>query len=110
MVRNASGAFCIAAGSFVLGLVAAVRPWIDALLQDCGSLEHQFDQHSGFGAREAYFLVDRLAEIRACHSFPGHRSAPLRGKPILMNYRRYSHARSMLPGRELTSAAARRPK
>src|SRR6266545_2781040 len=84
-----------------------------AALQAVGDLlEHQLDQHSGFGARQPDFLVDRLAKIRACHRLPSHRPAPLvRGKSILMNYRRYSHAWSMARARiSLTSAAASRPR
>src|SRR5262245_21626591 len=40
-------------------------------------LEHNLDQRSGFGTRQAHLLVDRLAQVRACHCFSRHRQAPL---------------------------------
>src|SRR6266849_4262626 len=36
-------------------------------------LQHQLDERGGFGARQSHLLVDRLAQVRACDCFSGHR-------------------------------------
>src|SRR6266852_8823219 len=41
-------------------------------------LEHQFDERCRFRARQPYLLVDRLAQVRACHRFCRHRQPRVR--------------------------------
>src|SRR5262249_54062024 len=36
-------------------------------------LQHQLDERGGLGARQSHLLIDRLAQVRACDCFSGHR-------------------------------------
>ena len=66
-----------------------------AALQAVGDLfENQFDEGSGFRARQADFLIDRFAQIRARDRLSRHRqphsrrSMPIDHR-IVLNYQRY---------------------